>query len=49
MRRRRSLFALALMLAGLMAPLAACGRRGPPEPPPGQVPVYQRTYPHEES
>lgn len=49
MIRIRPLFLLALVLAGLLAPLAACGRRGPLEPPQGQQPTYPRTYPHEES
>ena len=49
MTRVGSLFLLLLLLGGLLAPLGACGRRGPLEPPPGSVPTYQRTYPHEES
>lgn len=36
--------ALLLMLAGLV--LAACGKKGPPEPPgpPGEI-IYPRSYP----
>jgi len=34
---------LAMLLAGLMLPTAACGRKGAPEPPHGAD--YPRTYP----
>ena len=37
--RRLALVALALL------PLAACGRRGKPEPPADADPAYPRTYP----
>ncbi|HXQ53646.1 MAG TPA: hypothetical protein VN802_21315 [Stellaceae bacterium] len=43
----RTLIALAL-LALLVLPLAACGKKGALEPPPGSPPtVYPRTYPGE--
>ncbi len=32
---------------GLMAPLAACGKKGPPTLPPGQSDQYPRPYPNE--
>jgi hypothetical protein len=39
--------ALALALAwALAAPLPACGKRGSPEPPPGEKSDFPRTYPH---
>jgi len=37
-------FALLLLLA---LPLAACGKKGAPEPPPGEKNTYPRTYPSE--
>ena len=40
--RKLILFAL---VAALVAPLAACGRKGPPEPPPGADEKYPRGYP----
>lgn len=40
--------ALALFLAlALAGSLAACGKKGPPEPPPGEKSTYPRTYPSE--
>jgi predicted small lipoprotein YifL len=38
--------ALALLLA-LLLPLAACGKKGPLEPPPGEQSTYPRIYPSE--
>ena len=40
----RKIILLAFVLA-LAAPLAACGRKGPPEPPPGADEKYPRAYP----
>ncbi|MBI3506343.1 MAG: hypothetical protein HY059_16015 [Proteobacteria bacterium] len=40
----RKLILLAFVLA-LAAPLAACGRKGPPEAPPGADEKYPRSYP----
>jgi predicted small lipoprotein YifL len=37
-----ALLALVISLA-----LAGCGKRGPPEPPPGEPVTYPRTYPSE--
>jgi predicted small lipoprotein YifL len=42
--RMRKLILFALV-AALAAPLAACGRKGPPEPPPGADVNYPRGYP----
>jgi predicted small lipoprotein YifL len=36
----------AILIGGaLLAPLAACGKKAPPEPPPGKESSYPRTYP----
>ncbi len=41
---RRAL--IVLLLAAVTAmPLAACGKKGPPGPPPGKESKYPRTYP----
>jgi len=40
----RNIILLAFVLA-LAAPLAACGRKGPPEAPPGADEKYPRSYP----
>ena len=40
----RKIILMAFVLA-LAAPLAACGRKGPPEPPPGADEKYPRGYP----
>jgi predicted small lipoprotein YifL len=42
MRRLLILFLLALFAA---APLGACGKKGPPEAPPGEEGTYSRQYP----
>ncbi|HUZ71850.1 MAG TPA: hypothetical protein VMU87_02585 [Stellaceae bacterium] len=39
--------ALALVVLLLALPLADCGKKGAPEPPPGVPNTYPRTYPHE--
>ncbi|HET7594934.1 MAG TPA: hypothetical protein VFK49_05730 [Stellaceae bacterium] len=46
-RRRRALFALAMLLAALACPLAACGKKGSPSPPDGAPNTYPRSYPRE--
>ncbi|HEY4134930.1 MAG TPA: hypothetical protein VGO34_06920 [Alphaproteobacteria bacterium] len=38
-------FALLLLVAAMAAPLAACGKKGPPGPPNGEESNYPRTYP----
>lgn len=37
--------AMLLLVAALAAPLAACGKKGPPIPPDGQDSDYPRSYP----
>jgi predicted small lipoprotein YifL len=37
--------ALLVLVVALAAPLAACGKKGPPIPPDGQDSDYPRTYP----
>jgi predicted small lipoprotein YifL len=44
MTRREGLRALLVLLAAAL-PLAACGRKGPPEPPEGADPKVPRRYP----
>ena len=39
--------AFALVALALALPLAACGKKGAPEPPPGVPNTYPRTYPSE--
>jgi predicted small lipoprotein YifL len=46
-RQWAPLAALALLLLGLAFPLAACGKKGDPVPPPGEPVTYPRTYPRE--
>jgi predicted small lipoprotein YifL len=41
-----ALFALLALLAAA-APLAACGKRGSLEPPPGEPSDYPKKYPHD--
>lgn len=45
-RRRRAGLALALLLASAL-PLATCGKKSEPSPPPEAAKVYPRIYPHE--
>jgi predicted small lipoprotein YifL len=40
---RRAILAIAAAL--VLLPLAACGKKGPLEPPPGATNVYPRVYP----
>lgn len=40
----KRLVALALLLFVALG-LAACAKKGPPEPPPGEPNTYPRTYP----
>jgi hypothetical protein len=44
-RALRARGAIVLLLVALG--LAACGKKGPPEPPPGVPNVYPRSYPRE--
>jgi predicted small lipoprotein YifL len=43
--RARARLVLAAMLLALALPLAGCGKKGQPEPPPGQPNTFPRTYP----
>jgi predicted small lipoprotein YifL len=47
--RRHQQLTLFIPLVALVLPLAlaGCGKRGPPEPPPGEPVTYPRTYPSE--
>jgi predicted small lipoprotein YifL len=42
----RRVIVLVLMLAVALPLLAACGKRAPPDPPPGEKNVYPKTYPN---
>ena len=42
--RRRSAAIILLLLMAL--PLTACGKRGAPEPPPGEKNEYPKSYPN---
>lgn len=44
---RRAPILLALVLLALCLPLAACGKKGSPGPPPGEPNTYPRSYPSE--
>jgi predicted small lipoprotein YifL len=46
-RPSRRACSAAVVLVLLALELAACGKKGPPVPPPGAPKVYPRTYPHE--
>ena len=46
-RRRPALLMLALLLAAFALPLAGCGKKGAPSPPPGEPNTYPRSYPRE--
>jgi predicted small lipoprotein YifL len=48
MRRGRPWRAILLLvlLAALLLPLAACGKKGPPGLPPGETDQYPRQYPN---
>ncbi len=48
--RRTALILAALMVLAMALPLAACGKKGNPEPPPGaKDEVYPRPYPDPKS
>jgi predicted small lipoprotein YifL len=38
---------IAALLMLLALPLASCGKKGSPTPPPGTVVTYPRSYPHD--
>jgi hypothetical protein len=47
-RKRCAWLALLLLLLAAAAPLAACGKKSDPGPPPGEPDTYQQLkYPHE--
>jgi predicted small lipoprotein YifL len=46
-RPRRAAALLALFLALLVLPLAACGKKGAPSPPADEPSTYPRSYPRE--
>jgi predicted small lipoprotein YifL len=47
-RRRCACLALLLLLLAAVAPLAACGKKSDPGPPPGEPDVYQQLkYPRQ--
>jgi predicted small lipoprotein YifL len=47
MRRWRSADSIVLVAFVLALALAGCGKRGPPEPPPGVPNTYPQPYPRE--
>jgi predicted small lipoprotein YifL len=48
-RRRVRWLAAVLIIALALPALTACGKRGQPEPPPGQKSTYPGTYPNPNS
>ena len=38
---------LMLLVAAIALPLMACGKKGPPDPPPGEPNTYPMHYPHD--
>jgi predicted small lipoprotein YifL len=42
-----SAFARLLALGLIVLALAACGKKGPPQPPPGEPNTYPQNYPKE--
>ena len=46
-RKRVERASFAILTLVLPLALAGCGKRGPPEPPPGEPVTYPRTYPSE--
>jgi predicted small lipoprotein YifL len=44
---RLACLALVLVLAAVIAPLAACGKKGAPAPPASEPNTYPRSYPRE--
>ncbi|HEX7968385.1 MAG TPA: hypothetical protein VF502_09205 [Stellaceae bacterium] len=46
-RRRRAGIVLALLLLAVALPLAGCGKKGPPSPPPDEPNTFPRSYPRE--
>jgi predicted small lipoprotein YifL len=47
-RLARAILLAAFLAAGLATSLAACGKKGPPEVPAGQVDTLSKKYPRQE-